>query len=64
MEIPGVVREGRIQIAAGVLLPERAQVRVIVEEEKSDAEPFERLALTREEILRDIAWGLSDPFRK
>ena len=55
VEVPGVIRDGKVVLPASVNLPEGAKVRVVLDvPQDASALPFEREPLTWEDIEIDL----------
>lgn len=65
MEVTGVVKDGKIVLPDSIKLPEGTEVRIDLDRAVAKVlEPLERDPLSREEILHDLAWAHTDPFKK
>jgi hypothetical protein len=57
-EIVAVVENGQIRLPPGVHLPEGVTVRVILEDEESAVNPYDRDELTEEHVRAELDWAM------
>lgn len=63
-EVTGVVRDGRIELPRADRPPEGAAVRVLWDDAALTDAPYEREALTDDDVQADIEWARKRPFAK
>jgi len=63
-EAIGIIEQGRVVLPPHVRLPEGREVRVLWEDSDPLLLPYDREALTEEDVVHDLQWATGTRFPK
>jgi hypothetical protein len=61
-EFVAIVENGQIRLPPGVHLPDGVKVRVVLEDEESAVNPYDRDELTEEHVRAELDWATGKRF--